>query len=79
MITNDAGEVAIRHYQPIQKLITVGNTSYVFIPKFNISIAWIKPEHVDTVLRMRKSCCGNRKHKMFTITDQTHVDRWSVT
>jgi hypothetical protein len=76
MITNDNGEIAVRYSQSTQKYVSVGGIGYVFVVKYNISMAWIRPEHVNTVLRMTKECCGGRKHKMFTATDQTHVDRW---
>jgi len=75
MITNENGEVALRSYQTVQKLITVNGRSYVFVPQHNISLAWINPEDVSTVLNIKRGCCGN-KNPYFRYANQHDIDIW---
>ena len=64
MITNDAGEVAMVYYMPVQKYIQVGKAEYVFVPKHSVSFAWVKPEDVPGVLSVMGGCnCPNSTKK----------------
>lgn len=77
MITNDQGWVALTYYQPMPKQIEVGNTTYLFDVKAAISMAWIRPEHVDTVLEIRKQCCGGSKQRVFRYANEDAVRIWT--
>lgn len=80
MVTNENGEVALRAYQTVQKLIKANGHNYVFVPKHNISLAWIKPEHVSTVLSITRNCnCGGNRNPYFRYADQHDVDIWNGT
>lgn len=77
MVTNDAGWVALRKLRTIQQVVSVGGDDYVFTNNANICLAWIKPEHVDQVLAMKRVCCGGNKKPLFIYADETAVRRWT--
>jgi len=76
MVKNENGDVALKRYQTINKVVTVSGTEYAFITQNNICMAWVHPEHVDQVLSIMKQCCGNGKKPMFTYASETDVRRW---
>ena len=78
MVTNEDGWVALKRYQTINKLVTVGDDQYAFQTRYHICLAWVKPEHVDQVLGIMKQCCGGGKKPMFTYASETDVKRWHV-
>lgn len=63
-VVNDAGMIAVEHQDSNPANITVGGTTYVFLPRHNVSLAWVYPEHLDKLLAVKKrdtGCnCGNR-------------------
>lgn len=65
------------YYQPIQKLITVRDTQYVFVVKCNISLAYINPEHVDSILNIRGGCCGQSKRGVFRRATDQEIRLWN--
>ena len=70
MVTNDDGWVALKRYQTINKIVKVGGEEYLFFTKANICLAWIRPEHVESVLNIKKICCGgSRKHQFRYASD----------
>ncbi|PNX52368.1 MAG: hypothetical protein BV458_09935 [Thermoplasmata archaeon M9B2D] len=77
MITDENGNVALRKYRTINQIVTVGGEEYLFNTKANICLAWVKPEHVDAVLNIKRTCCGGNKKPAFTLADETAVRRWT--
>ena len=80
MQTNEAGEVALKYRQPIQKVANVGDHGYVFIPKLHISMAWVKPEDVNKLLTLRYNCdCGggNSSFPEFKEASALDVQLWT--
>lgn len=81
-ITNDAGNVAIKWVLPRPaKPVTIegDKTVYIFTPKQNVWMAWVKPEHVDRLLAFReKTCnCNNGVYKnAFMLSNQLDVNLW---
>ncbi len=75
METNEDGWVALKRYQTINKLITVGGKEYMFMTKHNICLAWVRPEHVGQVLAKMRVCCNNKKTPMFTYSSETDTRR----
>lgn len=74
---NANGDVAVKYFQPIQKLILAGNVEYVFVPKVNISMAWINPKHVDIILSMtRKDCNCSGGTNIFRLANELDVRLW---
>jgi len=78
MVKNETGQIAIKHRRQTPKRVEVGKTVYIFTPKFNVSLAWINPEHVDQVLRIKRDCCGNGSRPIFTYAHQGDVNRWTT-
>lgn len=78
IITNAAGQVALRYYQPapvrIQNL--PGGREYIAEVKAAISIAWIEPDDVTAVLAKRGGCC-NRKRQLFDYASPDAVHIWT--
>lgn len=74
---NDAGQVAVKYYQQIPKQVKVMGTLYIFGIRAQISMAWINPEHVDSVLSIRGGCCGAKKPGVFRLANEADVRRWT--
>lgn len=82
MITNAAGEVALKYYQPTQRVLvpeetTPTKTAYVFVCQANITLAWVKPDDVDSLLSRRKNCCGGHKRQLYYYANEDDVRRWT--
>lgn len=75
-VVNDAGEVAVSYYQTIPHVIGVSGYEYAFRVSANICMAWIKPDHVDKILGIRKACCGNSPKAVYRLEIESHVRRW---
>lgn len=76
MVTNESGQVALKRFQTINRLVSVDGTEYVFHTQNNICLAWIQPEHVGRVLAVQRVCCGGSKKPMFTYASEVDVKRW---
>lgn len=73
---DDSGYTAIRHYSSSPRQVVIGSDTYCFVPRHNISLAWVKNEHVDQVLAIKKVCCGGSKKPRFLLADDVHINRW---
>ena len=77
MITRD-GMVAMQHYTSNRWTVEVGEDIYTFIPKNNISMAWVKEEHVNQILSvLTKSCC-NKQQRRFHLASEINVNLWET-
>lgn len=75
-VINDKGEIAVAYYQTIPHHLKVNGVIYGFDVRRNICMAWIKPEHLDTVLSQIKTCCGGNRRTIYRLEHQAHVRRW---
>jgi hypothetical protein len=79
-ITNDAGQVALKYYQPAQVLAqnTPTGTGYAFAVRASISMSWVAPDDVGNLLARRAGCnCGGSKKKQaFFYATESDVRRW---
>lgn len=78
MITNSAGDVAIRYYQPAQVLAknTPTGKQYFFDVKMDVSMAWVDPKDVDNLLARKGGCC-NKKRKLYDYANENAVGLWT--
>ena len=80
MITNEAGEVAMAHHQPAQAFVsenrTPSRTAYVFVVQRAVSLTYVKPEDVDTLLAIRAKCCNGQK-RLFAPATEGQVGVWT--
>jgi hypothetical protein len=79
-IYNSTGKVAMRYGQPIQKLLQLGNKhSYIFVPRFSVSLAWVDEEDVGIILAVppKRKCCGGGKSSGFTLANQASINCWT--
>lgn len=77
MITNDSGQVAIKYYQTIPHVLRAGGKEYAFAVQAKLCLAWIDAEHVDTVLAIKKICCGNNAKTVYRPASESDVRQWS--
>jgi len=72
------GLVAIQHYTTNGYSVSVGDDSYAWVPKHNVSLAWVKEEHVDRVLAIKnKACCGHKRTR-FVLASLLNVNVWET-
>lgn len=75
---NEAGLIAIKHYNSNPAIAKVSDTVYMFTPRLNVSMAWVQPEHTDKLLaEMTKACCNQQKHK-FLYANELDVSLWTT-
>ena len=67
--------VAVRYYQTIPKHINISGETYIFSVRNNISLCWVRPEHVDRMLATKKTCCGGNRKTVFFLADEVHIKR----
>lgn len=78
-ITNDAGQVALKYYQPAQVLAqnTPTGTGYAFAVRASISMSWVNADDVENLLARRAGCnCGGKKKQAFYYANEDDVRRW---
>ena len=72
--------VALKYYQPTQVLVkaTPSGKEYVFVPKANISLAFVDPGDVDNLLGRKAGCnCGGSKRQQaFNYANEDDTRRW---
>ena len=71
------GYTAIKYFQQIPQSVRVGGTTYNFEIKKQICMAWIKDEHVNTVLGLTRVCCGGNKTHPYRLANETDIRRWT--
>ena len=71
------GYTAMKYFQPMPQNVKVGENVYHFEPKKNISMAWVKDEHVNAVLSLVKVCCGGNKTHPYRLANDSDVRIWS--
>lgn len=80
MITRQDGWIALRHYNsnPATVKMEADGTLYSFVPKLAVSLAWVKPEHVDALLTVKaKICCGKQANK-FHLANTMDIAVWET-
>lgn len=78
-VTNDLGQVALQHINSNPITIQVGEKFYSFVPRYNISMAWIDAEDVDRVMaRKTNSCCGNAPRSEFLYVGENNAHLWET-
>jgi len=71
------GHTAVKYFQQVPQRVKVAGITYDFAIKANICMAWIKDEHVSTVLALTKNCCGGRKNHPYRLANEADIRRWS--
>lgn len=75
-VINEQGQIAVSYYTTIPHVIGVMKTEYAFTVSANLCMAWINPEHVDSILAVRKNCCGNNSKTVYRLEHEAHVRRF---
>jgi len=72
MVKNTDGKVAMVYYQPMPKLIKVGNKDYWFDCQHGISMAFVDETDVTPLLNFMGGCCGGKKKVIFLASEAQH-------
>lgn len=72
MIHDENGNVAMVYYQPIPGL----HGGYYFDCQHGVSLAWVKPSDVQSLLDERGGCCGGGRQVIFPAPNQEVVNVW---
>lgn len=77
LIKNEAGQIAIRYFQPAQVLTkqAPSGKQYFFDVKAGVSMAWVDETDVQNLLARRGGCCNSQRQK-YDYANQAAVDLW---
>lgn len=73
---DSAGNIALKYYQQTPKRVEVSGTLYIFTIRANIAMAWVAPEHADSILALKGGCCGGNNPNIFRYANSDDVRRW---
>lgn len=74
-ITNPQGKIFLRYFQPIPKMVTVGNNSHVCDVRHGVSMLLVEESEAIPLLSYLGGCCGGQK-KVFSLANQAAVNVW---
>lgn len=79
MIKNDAGDVAVVYYSPVNKVIKINGHEYLFMVNKAISFAWVKEADIGTMLSISSDCnCPNSSKKpAFILANDAQTRIWN--
>lgn len=72
-IENSVGEIAVGYYQPIPKQIQLINGHKYSFAVNRVSLGWIPPEDVQSILAIPYGCCGQKKTGAFFLANENYV------
>ena len=75
-IIEENNKIALMHYQPVDKTITVEEKTYRFEYRNHVALAWVDKEDVGKVLLIKKKCCGDQLRPVFQYANQNQVLIW---
>lgn len=73
MEKNELGQVCVKHFNSNGTGHQVNGHTYTWIPKYNVSLAWVEEADVPNLLSvMINACCGHTGHK-FSLANANDV------
>lgn len=75
MVKTKDGNVAVVYYQPIPKLVKIGEIDLYFTPQFGVSMAFAPEEAVPPLLAFRGGCCGSSRQVIF-LANEAQYKHW---
>lgn len=79
-IRNGQGQVAMKHLKLAPVRVKCSDYTYIFVIQANIPMAWISPEHVPCVQKLRMRCCGDSrrgKKSAVIFAHEADVRQWT--
>lgn len=79
-IINDAGQIALKYYQPAQVLAqgTPTGAGYSFAVRAGIAMSWVDADDVGNLLQRKAGCnCGGKKRQAFYYANEDDIRRWT--
>lgn len=70
------GRIALSRIIALDETVSVEGHIYNFIGLNGVSLCWVKLEHADAVLAIRKICCGGTPSRVFTYANSAQVAYW---
>lgn len=81
-VTREDGWVAVKYLQNVPHVIRIGGDTkyeeYAFVVQHNVNITFVRPEHLDKVLAIKKHCCGNSSSPKYRLANEQDVRLWSL-
>jgi len=71
------GYTAMKYFQQVPQRVKIGTDEYRFEVKRNICMAWVKDEHVQSVLNIVRICCGGNKNHPYRLANEADIRIWS--
>ena len=80
MVTDENGNVAIQHHNANGANVHMDATGhdYIWDARYNVSLAWVRPEDVDAILAVRTQVCCGRSGAKFLIANDLNVKIWQT-
>jgi hypothetical protein len=76
-VRDERGWVFMNFWQQIPKIVRVGTDEYVFAISHNVSGCWVRPEHVERLLRDVNSRCGScTGRQQFFVGSEMNCIEW---
>lgn len=70
------GLVAMQHRTSNPTAVKVDGITYSFVAKFNVSLAWVMPQHVDKLLLEQARICCGQSGKRFFLASVINTNLW---
>ena len=65
-VVREDGYVGMQHRNTNPTSHKIGKVVYSFVPRHNVSLCWVAPEHVQQMLsEVAQICCGKTSKKFF--------------
>lgn len=74
-ILDPNGKIILRYYQPMPKLVKIGNKTISFDSQHAISLAFVDDEDVEPLLNYLGGCCG-KKQKVIFLATEVQYEHW---
>lgn len=72
------GKIAVQHYSSNPWTVKVNDTVYTWMPKYNISMAWVNEEDLSQILNIRTKACCNKDRNRFFLASLINVNLWET-
>lgn len=66
-VIREDGLVAIQHRNSNPTAYKVDDTVYNWVARHNVSLAWVRPEHLNNVLSQQARICCGKQGKRFML------------
>lgn len=80
MVTREDGWIAVKYLQNVPHVIRIGGDinyeEYAFVVRNTVNITFVRPDHLDKVLAIKKHCCGDNNNPKYRLASEQDVALW---